>query len=301
MHTIYTGDAKEVLQTLQAESVDMCMTSPPYWALRDYGKKNQIGLEKDFNEYITKLCNIFDEVKRVLKKEGTCWVNLGDTYYTKSGSNFKGDKLVGARGDFYGLDKANQIRGQGLLPNKCLTLIPFRFVLEMVSRGWILRNVIIWHKPNVMPSSAKDRFTVDFEYLFLFSKQKTYHFKQVRVPHKEASLKRTKGTWNGHREPMSSFYHMDAKRMCHPEGRNMRCVWSIPTAGFKGAHFAVYPEKLCDIPLKAGCPEKGVVLDPFCGAGTTGVVAKKQNKRFIGIDLNSAYVKLAQRRINGTQ
>jgi len=294
---IYLGDSKKVLQELPGESVDMIMTSPPYWALRDYRNKKQLGLEPDFNEYISKLCDIFDEVKRVLKKQGTCWVNIGDTYYSKSGNDFKDDRLRGHKAIECGLARANQARGLGLLPSKCLTLIPFRFAIEMVKRGWILRNTIIWYKTNCMPSSAKDRFTVDFEYLFLFAKNKKYYFKTQREPHQNKSIARTRYRWNGHREKKSSFEGMDISKMCHPDGRNKRAVWTINTNSFRGAHFAVYPEKLCEIPISAGCPKNGIVLDPFFGAGTTGLVALKQGKRFIGIDLNASYIRLAKRRI----
>ncbi|MBU4116968.1 MAG: site-specific DNA-methyltransferase [Nanoarchaeota archaeon] len=299
---ILQGDCLKKLKDIQEESIDMCMTSPPYWALRDYGVKGQLGLESNFDKYVMKLCDIFDEVKRILKKQGTCWVNLGDTYYTKSGNDFLNDKInSNSRVKKIGINKANQIRGKGLLKSKNLALIPFRFALEMQKRGWIIRNVIIWHKPNCMPSSVKDRFTVDFEYLFFFSKNKKYYFKTQREPHKISSIKRTFSSWNGHREPKSSYCGMNIKNMCHPQGRNKRTVWKITTKPFRDAHFAVYPEEFCEIPIKAGCPENGIVLDPFFGAGTTGLVALKQNKKFIGIELNSKYIKIAQKRLQGVE
>ena len=298
VNKIIRGDALQVLKTLPSESIDCIVTSPPYWALRDYKIKDQIGLESDFSEYIKKLCDIFEEGKRVLKKNGTCWVNLGDTYYTKSGGAFLNDQLTGTkRVKKLGINKANEIRGRGLLEDKNLTLTPLRFAIEMQKRGWIVRNVIIWHKPNCMPCSVRDRFTVDFEYLFFFVKSKKYYFKQIREPHKEESIKRTKHNWEGHREPGSSFFGMDIKKMCHLDGRNKRCVWSITTKSFKGAHFAVYPQELIETPISAGCPNGGIVLDPFMGSGTTGVVALKQNKRFIGIELNPDYIEIAKRRI----
>ncbi|HOW36965.1 MAG TPA: DNA methyltransferase, partial [Candidatus Pacearchaeota archaeon] len=235
VNKIIRGDALQVLKTLPSESVDCIVTSPPYWALRDYKIKEQVGLESDFNDYIKKLCDIFDEGKRVLKKTGTCWVNLGDTYYTKSGGSFLNDQLnSNKRIKKLGINKANAIRGKGLLADKNLTLTPLRFAIEMQKRGWIVRNVIIWHKPNCMPCSVRDRFTVDFEYLFFFVKSKRYYFKQIREPHKTESLERTKHKWDGHRELGSSFYGMNIKKMCHPDGRNKRCVWSITTKSFKG-------------------------------------------------------------------
>ena len=295
---ILHGDCLKKLKELPDESIDMCMTSPPYWALRDYGVKGQLGLESDFDIYVKKLCEVFEEVKRVLKKQGTCWVNLGDTYYTKSGNGFLNDQInPNSRIEKTGINRANKLRGKGLLKSKNLTLVPLRFALEMQKRGWIIRNVIIWHKPNVMPSSVKDRFTVDFEYLFFFSKNKKYYFETQREPHKTLSIKRTKHFWDGHREPNSSYSGMNIKNMCHPKGRNKRTVWKITTKPFRDAHFAVYPQELCETPIKAGCPKTGIVLDPFFGAGTTGLVALKQNKKFIGIELNSEYIKIAQKRL----
>ena len=295
---VYCGDSLELLKKLPDRVIDCIITSPPYWALRDYGNKKQIGLESDFKDYVNKLCDIFDEAKRVLKDQGTCWINLGDTYYTKSGCAFLNDNLVPIeRIKKLGINKANSARGRGLLESKNLTLTPFRFAIEMQKRGWILRNVIIWHKPNCMPSSVKDRFTVDFEYLFFFVKSRKYYFNQQREPHKDASLKRTEYNWDGHREKGSSFSGMNIKKMCHPKGRNKRCVWNIPTKSFRGAHFAVYPTRLIEIPIKAGCPKGGVVLDPFMGSGTTGLVAKSFGRNYLGFDLNKEYCKIAEKRI----
>jgi len=302
LNKIYCGEAIKVLKEFPDNFVDCVVTSPPYWALRDYGVKEQIGLEEHFNDYIKKLCDIFDEVKRVLKEEGTCWVNLGDTYYTKSGSSFLNDSLnTNKRIKELGINKANAIRGRGLLKSKNLTLTPFRFAIEMQNRGWIIRNVIIWHKPNCMPTSVKDRFTTDFEYLFFLVKNKKYYFNQQREPHKTESIKRTNYQWNGTRVKGSSFSGMNIKKMCHPKGRNKRCVWNISTGSYKGAHFAVYPEKLIEIPILAGSPKEGIILDPFIGSGTTGVVAKKLNRRFLGIDINKKYCQLANKRIGGTK
>lgn len=252
---IYQGDALEVLQSLEAQKVDMCVTSPPYWGLRDYGVDGQLGLEPDFNEYIDKLCTIFDEVRRVLKDEGTCWVNLGDSYSSTRWSN--SPSTTGKSGAYTDivLDKQHD------LPDKCLVGIPFRFAIEMINRGWILRNTIIWHKKNCMPSSVKDRFTVDFEYLFFFSKNKKYYFEQQTEPVKSVSLKRyeygLKSKWvEGVGE--QSIYNTDkmGDSFKTPNKRNKRCVWNISTKPYKGAHFAVFPEELIETPIKAGCPEQ---------------------------------------------
>jgi len=293
---ILQGDALEQLKTLPDESIDCVMTSPPYWALRDYGVEGQLGLESTFEEYINKLCDIFDEVKRVLKKTGTCWVNLGDVY---GGSNSFGWKQTVAKknqsnpsgeGNEYLLKKYG-IENKSM--SKSLLMIPFRFAIEMVNRGWILRNNIIWHKRNCMPSSVSDRFTVDFEYLFFFTKNKQYYFQTQYEPNhydgrKVMVAKRKK----------TEIYRNEIPRWANLEkGRNKRTVWSINPKPFKEAHFAVYPEELCETPIKAGCPKEGIVLDPFFGSGTTGLVALKQNKKFIGIELNKEYIEIANKRL----
>ena len=185
VNKIYSGHALEVLKTFDDESINMCITSPPYWGLRDYktnpvkwsdGWEGELGTEPDFNQYINHLCDIFDEVKRVLKDDGTCWVNLGDTYGGCSLNSSYGIKTKGETSFLKSvehLQKTAHTRGKY---SKSLLLLPFRFAIEMMNRGWTVRNVIIWQKPNATPSSAKDRFTVDFEYLFFFSKKKKYYF-----------------------------------------------------------------------------------------------------------------------------
>jgi len=515
---IIQGSALEILKTLPEKSINMCMTSPPYWALRDYGSdvetiwdgdencehnfemvekkdpmdggghgdrdsknsitatwemkktksgfcnkcgawKGQLGLETTFDLYIKHLCDIFDEVKRVLRDDGTCFVNLGDTY------GGTGTGQVNMK-EMFAFDKPT---AKSKLPSKCLIMIPMRFAIEMVNRGWILRNVIIWHKRNCMPSSVKDRFTVDFEYLFFFSKKKKYYFETQYEPLAESSLKDNrlgkglvshkkgksimpnsqyaiKGACIGTRLPYSVqprdkefikyrklpnlkefskyindrrklqgvtideiesrlksqaphhwfngesfpsvedykwlkevlsfgdkydkqmtevFKKSSEKRNAIEYGRNKRTVWTINPKPFKESHFAVYPEELCETPIKAGCPKEvcvkcgnpkilfqerenemikleansdrnnpkglykkiggqyqkelyknpiinkghkptcscnvkftsGIVLDPFFGAGTTGLVALKQNKKFVGIELNPEYIKIAEARI----
>lgn len=351
---ILQGDAAEVLKTLPAASVDMIMTSPPYYGLRDYGtaewvggnvncnhkipdneldpkypqgtshvirfnrdnchkcgairKDNQLGLEATYEEYISKLCDIFDEARRVLKNEGTCWVNLGDSYSTSHETGTT-DEITGWKSpgnERNPLQKKHGRASGGDIENKSLMLIPFRFAIEMVSRGWILRNTIIWHKKNCMPSSASDRFTVDFEYLFFFSKQKKYYFKQQLEPHtskdsrdgQRKEKEKYKGLIKGHPDVGQQQYH--SKFVSYGiGGRNKRAVWNIATSPYTEAHFAVYPEELCETPIKAGCPEAGVVLDPFFGSGTTGLVARKQGKHYIGVELNPEYIKIAEKRLVG--
>jgi site-specific DNA-methyltransferase (adenine-specific) len=263
-NVIFNEDCLIGLQKLPDNSVDCCISSPPYWGLRDYGVDGQIGLEENYSEFIAKLIELYSEIQRVLKPTGTCFVNLGDTYNgTKQGNTEtnKNPKLVT---DSFKKEKVKTIQDKSLL------MIPERFAIGMIDAGWILRNQIIWHKPNQMPQSAKDRFTVDFEKIFFFVKQSTgYYFEQQLEPYTKPN----------------------------PDGRNMRTVWSINTKPFPDAHFAVFPETLVERMIKSGCPENGLVLDPFMGAGTTAVTARKLNRNYIGYDLNPDYVKMANDRL----
>jgi len=455
VNKIYCGDSLSVLKILPDESVNCCVTSPPYWNLRDYSAEGQLGLEKTFEEYITKLCNIFDEVKRVLRKDGTCWVNLGDSYNSHTfGNSKKGGglqkNLVQKNEAFPRWRKAPKNLG-----DKSQCAIPERFLIEMLNRGWIKRNTIIWHKPNCMPSSAKDRFTVDFEYVYFFVKNskaifwtnsKTgncvrkqplgtkgiegidWEWKEIGNNYSDCDTKINEGIaeslnsprarkyrekklkkvslWTGHdywfeqqfeehtigkeeflkkckvsserkKDPSGKFdnhyqfnqYYTKNEPYFNEQGRNKRAVWTITTKPFPEAHFAVYPEALIEPMIQAGCPryvckkcgkarvkiidntervntrpgldtgnmksgkdidpnkelhnsdiskyrqqikykelgytdcgcnagfEGGVVLDPFIGAGTTAVVAKKQGKRYLGIEIKQEYIDMANKRI----
>ncbi len=298
VNKIYTGNSIEVLKTLPENSIDCCITSPPYWGLRDYGCDGQLGNEKHFKDFVINLANIFDEVKRVLKDTGTCFVNLGDTYGTQSGS--MGTGLIEPK---YGHNKTRDFKQQNVNMHKSLCLVPERFAIEMIDRGWTLRNQIIWHKPNQMPSSAKDRFTVDFEKVFFFVKQPMgYYFEQQLEPYTEPMNR-----WGGDNLVANGKSDWDngtgqttyRKRNMRPNenGRNMRTVWSINTDPTTEAHFATYPQKLVQRMLIAGCPEHGLVLDPFFGSGTTGIYARKANRNYIGIELNPDYVNVANKRI----
>jgi DNA modification methylase len=320
---IIQGDSLEVLKTLPDESVDCVITSPPYWALRDYGCEGQLGLEPTFQEYIDKLCNIFDEAKRVLKKEGTCWVNIGDTYMGNSSYSEKGRqgfgndkigminktkkevKLVKATdGGKYGVkDIGDRLKcfGSDEVKDKCLCQIPSRFAIEMTNRGWILRNEIIWHKPNCMPSSVEDRFTVDFEKVFFFVKSKKYYFEQILEPYEsepsESDRNRNKA---GEKYNGTGLFSEGERDYYCKGGRNKRTVWSITTKGFSEAHFATYPEALVEPMIKSGCPLGGIVLDPFSGSGTTGRVAIDNGREYIGIELNPEYIKIQEKRLMQT-
>ncbi len=540
INKIHNIDARQGIKKLPNDFIDCSMSSPPYWALRDYGIEPQIwdgdincehswgterkkelnlvtgansqcdrpwreqassedvsqgqfcqkcsawkgslGLEPTSDLFIKHLCNIYDEVKRVLKPSGTCWVNLGDTYGGMGHSDWSGNDSWNTKKLEYNKD----FKLKRDVPDKSLTLIPFRFAIEMINRGWILRNTIIWHKPNCMPSSAKDRFTVDFEYLFFFVKSKKYFFEAQYEPHKEIDARTEKGLsrihYNGKGNPEERNFSGDAnwlgqnplgrnkrtvwsvpysvqprgkpfvdyrnlpnldefsiflnkarksyksnktideveeyfgnqaphhwfnaesfpskadyiklkellgfddrydkqlteeftkssEKQDYPQGRNKRTTWSICPQPFPEAHFAVYPEALCETPIKSGCPEfvckkcgkarekiydkelppkevltktreksdkminvinkdgeavgsgqkyqnwknenppkfkgytqcscnsgfeGGIVLDPFIGAGTTALVALKQNKRFIGFEINKQYIEIANKRI----
>ncbi len=274
---ILQGDCLEVLQGMDSESVDMCMTSPPYWGLRDYGSPMQLGLESTYQEYIDKLIAIFDEVKRVLKDSGTCWVNLGDTY---------GNSNTGGNGATGGRDKStlqSSMPPIGTTPvkrdikglDKSLIGIPERFAIAMTDAGWIRRNTIIWHKPNCMPSSANDRFTVDFEYLYFFTKNTKYWFEQQFEDMQQCSIERANRAISGdhkyHDVPGQSTQGIARARkagnkdyVLNLNGRNKRCVWKIPTQSYSDAHFATYPEELVYTPIKAGSPK---YCCPKCNKG----------------------------------
>ena len=324
LNKIYLEQCLTGLKKIPDNSIDCSVSSPPYWGLRDYGADGQLGQEADFKEFVSKLIEIYSEIYRVLKPTGTCFVNLGDTYAgSGSGTTKNADisKYVENSKQVYvlpnGTAKASQFRGTNL--NKSLLMIPERFALGMIDNGWILRNQIIWHKPNQMPQSATDRFTVDFEKIFFFVKQSTgYYFEQQLEPaigydgrkdidykggQKDVSIGKhtrwkTKNVQDKGQQPNS----MHIKReLGIPDEvyyeRNVRTVWSINTKPYSEAHFATYPEKLVERMIKSGCPENGVVLDPFMGAGTTGLVARKLNRNYLGFEINSEYLKIANNRI----
>jgi site-specific DNA-methyltransferase (cytosine-N4-specific) len=270
--------------------------------------RGSLGLEPAMDMYINHLCSIFDEAKRVLRDDGTLWVNLGDTY--ASGNRDNGNGYDDTRWELS--KEGKNCKGWHIQPNrklenypsKSLCMIPFRFAIEMVNRGWILRNDIIWHKPNCMPSSAKDRFTVDFEHVFFFTKSKRYYFEQQFEKLKETTIKDKRmitgytnirgRSWD---KDVNSLHGNMGSMKVNAQGRNKRAVWSITTKGFSGAHFATFPETLVEPMIKAGCPEGGVVYDPFMGAGTVAVVAKRLNRHYIGSELKQEYIDMANRRI----
>ena len=299
---ILHGDVLDMLKTLDSESVHCCVTSPPYWGLRDYGVDGQLGLEKTPQEYIAKMVEVFREVKRVLRKDGTLWLNIGDSYI----GGGRGGKGQCGKGSF---EESRYEQGckiglptgkvDGLKP-KDLCLIPFRLAIALQEDGWWVRSDIIWAKPNPMPESVTDRPTKSHEYVFLLTKSAKYYFDQeaVREPHLWADRDKRADGQKHLSKGLSESGNYATNGVCyHPNGRNVRTVWTIPTQPTREAHFATFPEALIVPCIKAGCPEGGTVLDPFFGSGTTGIVAKKLQRKWIGIELNAEYIKIAEKRI----
>jgi DNA (cytosine-5-)-methyltransferase len=300
MDKIITGNAIEVLKELLDCSADCCITSPPYLGLRDYGVSGQLGLENSVEAYINRLTDIFREVRRVLKNDGTLWLNIGDSYVSSNSeySNCKRKDLIGA---------------------------PWLLAFALRNDGWYLRQDIIWEKPNAMPESVKDRCTKSHEYIFLFSKQSKYYFdyeaiKEPAVGFNNIVPAGSKGTLRpnsrlrkgnsrtfrgGGVYTKGQSFNNSAEIMRESHGnnenmtglRNKRSVWTVATQGYKEAHFATFPEKLIEPCVLAGSRDGGIILDPFIGSGTTAVVAKKHNRGFIGIELNPEYAEMARRRL----
>lgn len=273
---IVNGDAAEALDQMPNGLVNTIVTSPPYFGQRNYEVDGQVGSEKSHLDYVERLVSIFRRAREVLSDDGTLWLNLGDKYL-----------------------------------NGAMLGMPWRVALALVDDGWILRSDVIWHKPNAMPHSAKTRPTTDHEYLFLFSKSKNYYYDAdaIREPHVTFSEKsKMRGGRNhlgkrggtpeaGKNEGNSNLHDGRWDQAFHPLGRNKRTVWSVPLGKFREAHFAVFPEKLIEPCVLAGSPRGGVVLDPFFGSGTAGLVALNNGRRFVGIDLNREYCEMAQRRL----
>jgi DNA modification methylase len=307
--TLYCGDAFQVLRTLPPESVHCVVTSPPYYGLRDYGEPGQYGLEATPAEYVETLRRVFAEVRRVLAADGTLWLNLGDSYArgnTGQGNAGPSSKLQGGTRPSFRQDGAACVptKRSGSLPDKNLLGIPWRVAFALQDDGWILRNRIVWHKTNGMPESVKDRLASRSEDLFLFAKAPTYWFDldPIREPHAEVSIARAAphraDPGRAAREGLpyagvASPQSLRLDQMNHAAGRNPGDVWSIPTQPFPDAHFAVMPRDLAERCVLAGCRPGGAVLDPFAGSGTTGMVALKHGRRFVGIDLSAKYLKLA--------
>lgn len=307
---ILCGDALDQLRTLETESINTCVTSPPYYNLRDYGTAGQIGMEATPDEYIQKLILIFREVRRVLRPDGTLWLNIGDSYAGSgkgrmaNGSHYMGKPSKSS--SYSGVSGGTLHKTQnGSCKSKDLIGIPWMLAFALRSDGWYLRQDIIWQKTNSMPESVQDRCTRSHEYIFLLSKSRCYFFdaKAIREPVAESSrlrLAQNVGQQAGStRQPGKCNGPMKAAG--DGQYRNKRDVWTFSTGGFHGAHFAVFPEKLAEPCILAGCPENGTVLDPFAGSGTTGVVAKRLRRNFVGVEINSSYCEIARGRIAAIQ
>ena len=300
---ILIGDSFRVLRTLPAESVHCVVTSPPYWGLRDYGVPGQLGLEKTPEEHTEAMVGIFREVRRVLRADGTCWVNYGDCYATGTNA-LRPERTTteGAQVPASWASRCQTVRRHppGLKP-KDLVGMPWRVAFALQADGWYLRSDIIWHKPNPMPESVTDRPTKAHEYIFLLSKNPRYYYDAdaVREEHKEESLDRYKHRFTRDKTSGDGHVMSDAYQTIHghPSGRNKRTVWTVATEAYSEAHFATFPKKLIEPCILAGSPEGGTVLDPFCGSGTTGLVANRHGRRFLGIELNSEYAEMARRRV----
>ena len=307
INKIYCMDNREGLKLLDDNSIDCCVTSPPYWNLRDYGVDGQIGLEQTPEEYVQQMVDVFHEVKRALKPEGTLWLNLGDSYSGsgKGAANYPGD-----------YPKQNTNAGSlttkgtvGYVPpglkSKDLVGIPWMIAFALRADGYYLRQDIIWAKPNPMPESVTDRCTKSHEYIFLLSKSEHYYYDNEAIAEDTvypvgSRPDKKRGEFKGKYHAHEDFKHISDSFRTIRDKRNKRSVWTVATRPFRGAHFATFPEQLIEPCILAGCPEGGIVLDPFMGAGTTAVVAWKHNRNYIGFELNPEYVKISENRLAGT-
>ena len=324
-NTIINGNSLEVLKSLPDNSIDCCVTSPPYYALRDYGCDGQIGLEETPEKYIERLCDVFSEVRRVLTPEGTLWLNIGDSYNGNKVGNTEvvKNKKVSESNDFH-----KKLWG-GAKP-KDLIGIPWMLAFALRSQGWYLRQDIIWHKPNPMPESVTDRCTKSHEYIFLMSKSQKYYFDYEAIQEPCADQSRTNyacgnrtnginkdrndndfGERSKNWKPRTKNCQYDGQKpnsfhLSRENGepdkeyyvRNKRDVWSVNVKPCSEAHFATYPFELIKPCILAGCPENGIVLDPFMGSGTTAIVARSLNRNYLGVELNPEYIKIAHRRLD---
>jgi DNA modification methylase len=342
INKIYQETCLETLKKMPNEFLDCVITSPPYWQLRDYGHKDQWGLEPTFNDYLENLWSMMDEIYRVLKPSGTVWVNLGDSYSTQSGTNLAISKGTHKEQDSTYLvnrgESGNLIKDKSL-PNKCLLLIPHRFAIGCIDRGWIVRNDCIWAKRNGMPESVTDRFSKKHEYFFFMVKSEKYFFDldAIRDKQKQVSIERlqrgvseinkwvdgadgqTPHNLSQPRQNVTTKIPKEQSEMfgsprarqhreggeknadnLNPLGKNPGSVsdfWDIPTKPSSSKHYASYNDALLRKPILAGCPENGLVYDPFMGTGSTAEVAIRANRNFIGSEINSDYIEICNKRL----
>lgn len=296
---ILNGDCREVLAKLPEKSVNCCVTSPPYWGLRDYGVDGQIGQEPTPEEYVSTIVEVFRGIHRVLRDDGTLWLNLGDSY--ASGGRGGGSKRFGE----------NQSKAQGLgrkkptdgYKPKDLVGIPWMVAFALRSDGWYLRQDIIWSKPNHMPESVTDRCTKSHEYIFLLSKSSKYFydFEAIKEPAQNWGKRDRSNMRGGTTDPKLKHHGLGGAVEEDNPMKNKRSVWTVTTKGFNGAHFACFPTKLIEPCILAGCPKGGTVIDPFGGSGTTGEVAIKHRRNAILIELNPDYIELQKKRTSMVQ
>jgi DNA modification methylase len=303
VNVILQGNCLDVLRTLPDQFVQCCVTSPPYWGLRDYGVAGQLGLEKTPEAYVEKLVAVFREVKRVLRNDGTLWLNLGDSYYNyRPGA---GQKLVKQTVSNNNQDlpvicsrRANRQSG---LKEKDIIGIPWRVAFALQADGWYLRQDIIWSKPNPMPESVTDRCTKAHEYIFLLTKSARYFYNNEAIKEETTTFdftNRDRDLTRLNNTPGRT--RMAGLKTNQYEMRNRRSVWTITTKSFKEAHFATFPPKIPEICIRAGSKVGDTILDSFMGAGTTGMVAKILNRNYIGVELNPKYIQMAENRIRKT-
>lgn len=327
INNIYNMDCLVGLKRMAAGSVNCCVTSPPYFGLRDYGNIEQIGLEETPEEYVLKIVEVFREVKRVLSDDGTLWLNLGDSYSGSgkgrmaNGLHCEGGKQATNIGTTEGILVKTQIQ----LPAKNLIGIPWMVAFALRADGWYLRQDIIWAKPNPMPESVRDRCTKSHEYIFMLSKKPKYYYDAAaisepvtestkmrlsqnvedqigsdRAQGKNGNMKAKAPRYGGNKYATGGFNRTKSGNIYEisPDAkRNKRSVWTISTKPFKEAHFATFPQDLIEPCILAGCPRGGVVLDPFMGAGTTSIVSIKNNRNYIGFELSEKYCEIANKRI----
>lgn len=312
---IAVADSIEFMRQIPDNSIDCCVTSPPYYGLRNYGADGQIGLEDCPEDYVGRLVAVFEEVRRILKPAGTLWLNIGDTYNgykgnangTGAGSKYAGFRDQPSRSSRFGLEAKN-------LKSKDLIGVPWMLAFALRERGWYLRQDIIWSKPNAMPESVTDRCTKSHEYIFLLSKSRRYYFdwRAIREPATGYDGRRDivmKGSQKyatsaimprGARQTLAAHKHIRWHFENDMPMRRKRSVWAVPTKAHRVAHFAMFPEALVIDCIKSGCPEGGIVLDPFMGGGTTAVAARNCGCHFTGCDINADYVEIANKRLSGT-
>lgn len=319
-YTLHHGDCLETLRTLQDNLVQCVVTSPPYYGLRDYGMDAQIGLEETPEAYIQKLVDVFREVWRVLKDDGTLWLNLGDSFASNTKGSGGGWALdpnnYTSKSAAYGARKFNM----GSAKPKDLLMIPARVALALQADGWYLRSEIIWHKPNPMPESVKDRPTKAHEMIYLLAKSQHYYYDAdaIKEPLADSTMNDKRNGTGRHTQgkEYSKYYENETpdkakpdmpswyrgKTFVNPEnGRNRRDVWTVTTKPYKGAHFATFPPDLIEPCILAGSAVGDIVLDPFNGSGTTGQVALKHGRNYIGLELNPDYIQLTHERLAKVQ